>query len=110
MSEEDESSVVPNLERLDDWVLLPEDPNSWGYKGDYFVVWVAETPPDASVIEACKALQKDSLAFPAFTVRMVETPSFGLIANSKNTIGFEDATRAKATLEKIIWEIQRLSR
>lgn len=97
--------------RIQDWVLLHGDvePN-WGRSGDYFMVWVSDNPPDDQTIKACGSLAQDPLAFPAFTIRIAEVPSFGLIVHSKTALGFEDSVRAQATLEKIIWEILRLSR
>lgn len=106
-----EDPVIPeSLERIADWVLLPESADdTWGKSDVYMLVWVGDDPPPTQVQNACLFLQNDPLAFTSFTVGAVQTPSFGLIINTKTGLGFEDSLRAKATLEKIIWEIERIS-
>lgn len=99
-----------NIERISDWILTPESPElKWGNPGDYFVIWIADAPPSEAIQKACMTLQKDINAFPGFALRVVDKPSFGLIANTKTGLGFEDSLRAQVTLEKIIWEIDRIS-
>ena len=95
-----------------DWaVVRGNSVSTKGFSREYFFVYLGQMPLESDFMDAASHLSvnKKQVMFTGFQMSFVREPSPGFIVNTKNRWDFETPPQAEAALEKILWEINRLS-
>lgn len=100
----------------EDWVIIKgsrlSDP---AYDTEYFFVWAGDALLEPSFIEAAlklnleqQAKKQDMVVGCAIMFHPIPTPGF--VVRTRATWDFESPAEAGNALEKVLWEVNRVSR
>lgn len=107
----DDTVDIEVLAQFEQWVMVKgkEEQPAFG-NALIFIVWLHNAEPPDAIIHACHKLASINDLFPDFNLAFEQKPKFGFVLRSKKGWGFETPELTQKTLEKIIWELNRLSR
>lgn len=96
-----------------DWTVIRGDTaNDKPNTGEYFFVWVGNTPLEESFVSSACLLNddKNKPKFPGYSAKFHTDPSAGFVIQTQPGWDFETPAQIQSALEKVLWEVNRLSR
>lgn len=107
----DDTSDIEVLAQFEQWVMVKSSEEQFTPGSVLiFIVWLDNSEPSDAIIQASHELASIKDLFPDFSLAFQQKPKFGFVLQSKKGWGFETPDLTQKTLEKIIWELNRLSR
>lgn len=114
-----ESVEIPGQIHIHDgWVLIQDQVviadlqngsiKSGGAEQRYFLVWAADEPFSQNGIKACVALCQLPPFIKDLNIHFDMEPTPGFVLKSSSGFGFENRLLSEKTMEKILWELNRL--
>lgn len=95
----------------DDWVIAKQEHQAEPSKlQTYAMVWIGETPPTQLLIRSAEALSKAKNLFPGIRLVVKTEPEFGFVIEARPGWHLTNEKQSEVLLEKIVWELNRLSR
>ncbi|HEY9661721.1 MAG TPA: hypothetical protein V6C65_24965 [Allocoleopsis sp.] len=92
------------------WVIAKKDPQNLAKKQTYAMVWIAEAAPTQRLVQSAQQLSKTKNLFPGVQVTAKTSPEFGFLIEMQPGWHLQSEKQFEDLLEKIVWELNRLSR
>lgn len=105
-----ESEPSPILAKSEQWVLVPSPKARSTHEQSYFLIWTSDDPIHDRMIAACKQIVATKNLFPGTQIEFTSEPSPGLIIHTLPAWSLNDFKAAQQFLEKIVWELERLTK
>ncbi len=110
---EESVDVSDHLVVKGDWVLIANnrpDDSSPSREHRYCLIWVSDSPLNDNLMTGCLRLGQQKFIVKDLVIDFKSEPSPGFLLDSSSGFGFETPELRTSTVEKVIWEIERLSR
>ena len=105
------TNEIEVLAQCEQWVLVKSnEPLVHFTEKQFFIVWIDEPSPDQTLLNACQKLANTPGLFIGLKLTFEDKPELGFVLDSSKGWGFETPDLTQKTLEKIIWELNRLCR
>ncbi|WP_334118553.1 hypothetical protein [Limnobacter sp.] len=108
-----EKDTMEPIHAQGDWIVIrgeaaKEKPNM----GEYFFVWVGDTPLEESFVSSAGLIndEKNKPEFPGYSATFHTDPSAGFVIQTQPNWDFETPAQIQSALDRVLWEVNRLSR